>query len=339
MALVFCDGFDHYAIGQVTAKYNSVSVSATTLNGPGRVGYGQYINVGGANFVGRGISPLSTLTVGAACYIPGATLPVLGVSGLQFQDSSANNLAYVSVGPVGQLYYQVVGGATYQSSPGILNSSAWFYLEVQVTLSGSTSGSLTVRLNGTTVISQSSVVTAGGSAGACAMVALSGVPSGNLFWDDFYVLNNTAPNNTFFGDVKIYPIYPAGNGRISGFSRFGGTSSGNYTAVNENPPDGDTSYVYSAASGTEDAYTLTALSNVATVKAVQLNGYVRKDDTPSHVVSLGVGNGTTESFDSGTSVNTSYTYILRQLDQNPLTSANWAVSDFTTLQGAVKLIS
>lgn len=339
MALVFCDGFDHYSASQIIAKYNSIQNGTPTIGGPGRVGYGQYAILGGATSIGRGISPVSTLTAGAACYYPAAGLPVLGVGGMLFQDSGANTMAYVTIGPVGQIYYQVAGGATYQSSPGLINTSAWFYLEVQVTLSGSTSGSINVRLNGTTVINQSSIVTAGGSAGACAMIALSGATGSTFFWDDFYVLNNTAPNNTFFGDVKIYPIYPSGNGRISGFSRFGGSSAGNYTAVNENPPDGDVSYVYSAAAGTEDAYTLTALSNVATVKAVQLNGYVRKDDTPSHVVSLGVGNGTTESFDSGTSVNTSYTYILRQLDQNPLTSANWAVTDFTTLQGAVKLIS
>jgi hypothetical protein len=330
------DGFDHYAVGQINAKWTNAS-GVNALSGPGRIGYGQFAALNGVNVtLTRGISPITTVIVGFAMYYNQSTFATQPI--FTFQDSGANTLATITVTASGGLAGP--GGAS--SASGILSANTWCYIECQVVLSATSTGSCTLRLNGSTVATVASVVTAA-SSNPCALLGFTSGTSGSgsaaIDVDDFYVLNATAPNNTFLGDIKIYPIYPSGNGRISGFSRFGGTSSGNYTAVNENPPDGDVSYVYTATAGTEDAYTLSALSNVATVKAVQICGYVRKDDTPSHVVALGVGNGTTESFGSGTAVNTTYSYILQPFDQNPLTSAAWAVTDFTTLQGAVKLVS
>jgi hypothetical protein len=342
MALVFADGFDAYNLSQVAAKWGTGSGSA--IAGPGRLGYGQYFLLYNNNSFGIRhsfpLGPYTSLIIGFAFYVAQGTLGNGTI--LAFEDSGANHIAELGISATGQFQYGT-SGHTYSSASGLISSQAWCYLECQVTFSNTTSGSVTLRVNGQTVVTQASVTTASSGAACSAIEIVTGgsyFSSGSTnYYDDLYVLNTTAPNNTFLGDVKILPLYPVGNGRVSGFSRFGGTTSGNYTAVNEVPPDGDASYVYTATPGTTDAYTITTLSNVTTIKAVQLSAYARKDDTPSRVLSLGVGNGTTESFDAGSSLNTSYTYVLRQLDTNPLTSAAWAVGDFTTLQLAQQLIS
>lgn len=340
MALTFADGFDAYAISQILAKWTNLSGSVT-LGGPGRLGYGQYVNIGtGASLTVALTASQTTIITGFAFY---ANTSALGNQSIfSFQDNAAGLIGYITQSASGQIGYSNSANTVVAiSSPGLLSVNAWCYIEVQVTFSASTSGSVTIRFNGQTVATAASVNTSGTNVNPCVLLGPTAANLGgnSTLIDDFYVLNSTAPNNAFLGDVKILPLYPIGNGRISGFGRFGGTSSGNYTAVGENPPDGDSSYVYTATPGTTDAYTITTLSNVTTVKAVQVNAYARKDDTPSRVLGLGVGNGTTENFDAGHSLNTSYTYVRRPMDINPLTSAAWSPSDFTTLQLAQQLIS
>lgn len=339
--LLFADGFDAYASAQLVDKWGSQFRG--TIAYPGRLGYGGYFAAtGGGLQVWHGLAggPYTTLIVGFAFQQNGTGND--NGSMFQLQDNVGNILGQIVTTASGQLGWEVgTSGTYYYSSPGLMTAQAWGYIECDVTLSNSGAGAVTIRFNGTTVVTEASVNTSPSGVG-CSIIALVnewGNGNSESFVDDLYCLNTTAPNNTFLGDIKIIPLLPAGNGRIDGFSRFGGTSAGNWTAVNEVPPDYDTSYVYTSTAGTEDCYTLTTLSNVTTIVAVQLNGFARKDDTPSRVLSLGVGNGTTENFDAGTALNTTYTYILRQLDINPLTSAAWAVTDFTTLQAAVKLIS
>jgi hypothetical protein len=126
---------------------------------------------------------------------------------------------------------------------------------------------------------------------------------------------------------------------VNQFARTGGTSAGNYTAVSEVPPDDDTSYVSSSTAGQIDAYKISSIGTVAAVKAVQIVASARKDDAGTRVLGLGFGNGTTENYDAGTSLGNGYTMIRRTLDQNPLTSAPWAVTDLATAQIAVEEIS
>lgn len=338
MALLFCDSFDTYAVGQILAKWTSNPAGSLSLGSPGRLGYGQYLSVNnGEPALIRGLSggPYTTLINGFAWYLNSGSVPNTDIWG--FYDNLGNTLCDIRITTTGQLAFSVPGGATTYSSAGIISAKTWAYIEADVVFSASTSGSFTLRYNGVTVLTASSVNTASNGNGCSGAGPSTGT---NCFYDDVYMLNSTSPNNAFFGDTKIIALMPNGNGRVNGWTRFGGSASGNYTAVNEIPPDGDTSYVYTATPTTEDCYTIQSLSNVSTVVAVQLSAYARKDDTPSRVLGLGVGNGSTESFPgSGTSLNTSYSYVLLPLDVNPLTTSAWAVADFTTLQNCIYLDS
>jgi len=337
MALVFADGFDTLNASQLLTKWTSNPGGRTSLAGPGRIGYGQYLNcAGGGMSLQKGLTgaPYTTLIIGTAWYFNGVALSNDTMFG--FYDNLGTLLCNVGFTATGQMSFGVGTAQTYFSSAGLVSPQTWAYVEAQITFSNGGTGSATIRLNGVNVLVQASINTAANGNG-CTSVGPAN--NSNNFYDDIYVLNTTAPNNTFFGDIKVFPLYPAGNGRVDGWTRQGGTGAGNWTAVNDVPPDGDASYVYTATPGTEDCYTLTAISNIQTVKAVQLSAYARKDDTPSRVVSLGIGDGTNEFYDAGTSLNTTYTYILRQLDTDPVTSAAWVAANLASRQGCIKLIS
>jgi hypothetical protein len=228
----------------------------------------------------------------------------------------------------------------------VFPSGTWTYVELQAVAATGATGTIVVRVNNAVVFSLANVATCStsnayynGVQGGYLGQAAAG---GSLWVDDFYVCDNTGTglDNNFLGDVRISALMPSGNGRVNQWTRIGGTTSGNYTAVSEAPPDGDTSYVADSNVGDEDCYTLGALpGNAQKIMAVQVVAYARKDDAGARVLGLGFGNGTSEAFDSGTNLGTSYTWVISGFSKNPLTGNNWAVSDFATLQAALQVIS
>jgi hypothetical protein len=60
----------------------------------------------------------------------------------------------------------------------------------------------------------------------------------------------------------------------------------------------------------------------------------------SRTIAAGVGNGTTRSYGAAFGLtNGSYSMTSTIFNTNPLTSANWALADLSTLQACVKTIS
>jgi hypothetical protein len=328
MALIFCDGFDHYATAQILEKWSATDGNSAIVTN-GREGQGLAPQNNG---VTKNLpSNASTLVVGCA-----RTATSINVDYMMFfQDRGTTQCGIVlnADGSVSAWDHsnQQIG----TSSPGVILTNTFQYLEVKITFA--TSGSVAVRLNGVVLFSVSGVNTAGGTGNAYAnSVTLRNAS----VYDDVYICDGTGTvNNDFLGDVKIVTLLPNGNGRVNQFARTGGTSSGNYTAVNEVPPDGDTSYVSSSTAGQIDAYTVSSLGTVASVKAAQIVAASRKDDAGTRVLAVGFGNGTTESYDAGTSLGSGYSMITRPLDKNPLTSAAWATGDFTSAQLALEVIS
>jgi hypothetical protein len=347
MALLFCDGFDHYASADIPAKYSSV-VGAWTVGATGRTSNGITTSSSPSNSLCKSIPSSSTLIAGVASK-SGAG----GSSGIlfQFSDSTAPtsqiaiqiNTSYqifVSLGNVAAMFYS--GGTILGVSAPIYSQSTYYYIEAKVVFSTTTTGSVTVKVNGNTVIALTGIRTTV-SSNAFANTVYLGAPGAYQIgqtYDDYYICDGTgSANNDFLGNISVATLYPTGAGRVTGFTNTGGAS--NNASVANSTPDGDTSYVDSGTASTVDAYTLGTLSATGkSVVGVQLVADAKNQGSPNNVLSVGVGNGTTESFDSGTAPPSgSYGMITRTLDTNPLTSAAWAVADFATLQAALKVIS
>jgi hypothetical protein len=353
MALIFCDGFDTYAsgAGDPTLKWDATaSPGPIEFTSPGRFGYGQYVTLDGDNvwcgFI-KNFTAGTVFVMGCAINLPSGPEGPIGIMSLwdgagQGTSNMLGGLGWALDGSIGWYiganYETSLGTLVVKSASAAVPTATWVYVEVAVTLSES-SGSVAINVNGSQVASISGVQTAETSSEAAqvwAGVGSGGEAPGSI--DDFYILNGSSPNNTMFGPVGIVPLVPTGNGRINDFTPIG--QAHNWQNVSQFPPN-SSDYNQDDSVNDEDCYTITPLSNfdVSNVFAVQACALAQLSTSGSRVLSAGVGNGSTEAFDSGTALPSSYHMVLRPMDENPLTSAAWEVADFTALQSAVKVIS
>lgn len=257
----------------------------------------------------------------------------------KFNDGTTNQISFQTNNTTGQIDIKRNGttiGST-SGGPGPYTVGVWYYFEAKVTFATGATGSVTVKINGQQVAALSSVQTAA-SGNAYANSIVMGNGSNVPFVDDLYLCDTTGTtNNDFLGDVRVKTLYPTGAGRVTQWAPTGAAT--DWQAVNNTNPDGDTSYASTSTAGNVDAYALGSAGTNTALKGVQVVTDTRKDDATTRTVAHGVGNGTTENFDAGTNISASYTMLIRTLDTNPLTSANWSTSDLSTLQGAVKCVA
>jgi hypothetical protein len=161
------------------------------------------------------------------------------------------------------------------------------------------------------------------------------------WFDDMVVADNSGSvNNDFIGNVRVIGLLPNGNGANSGFTRVGGTASGNYTAVDENPIDGDTSYVASPTVGTVDTYAYSDLpSSASQVLAVCAYPIVRKDDSGSRSIIGHVRSNGTEADIPGSTLALGANYGTARgiMTTNPTSGTPWSVTDVNNAEFGVKV--
>lgn len=343
MAVIFMDGFDHYASTDAALKgWNNNFLSMQT----GRFS-GQAARVSSSSSAGAPKKSLattySTLILGFAIRV--ITLPTAISKVVGFYDGSGNLVATLCMNAAGNFAWYRGDGTSGGTLVGSLSSAVysintWYYVEVKVTLATGATGSIEVRVGGSSVIGPTSSVQTANTTANMQSFQLFGVNANNTDYDDLYFCDTTgSANNTFLGDRRIIVATPNANGRLSQWTtQVGGTTSQPWTAVNETTPDGDTSYIADSTTGHIHDFTLSSVS-VGGVNAVQVNVDMRKDDAGTHTLGTGVGDGTTENFDAGTAVPSSYAMAIRTMDTNPLTSAAWATSDLASLQACVKVIA
>ena len=342
MALLFCDSFDHYDDNHFSEKWDGRSYA--NIGGDGREGQGIDWQNGTFSTITKNVPNSGTLIAGSARYESG--LPGGSQRLIRF-DNSGTAQAYLEVNANGAVEVHTFPGGTDTvvgtSANGAIRTGAYIFVEFLVTFATGATGSAKVAINGQIVLNLTNVVTA--QSGTTANQVTFAGTDGSRSIDDVYICDGLgSTNNSFLGDVRIAVVVPNANGRVDQWTRTGGTTSGNYTAVSEVPPaspapDDDTSYVASATAGQADTYKLSALGTVGSIKAVQIVASARKDDSGSRVLALGFGNGTTEQYDAGTSLPSSYVMIRRTLDQNPISNASWTAADITSGQLALKVIS
>lgn len=345
MAFLFCDSFAHYnSMADLANKWGGTSSSLSVSFVTGRNG-SKAIQVNNP-FSGILQHPLG---VNAPTTIVGFALQasVTNTSVCWWGDGVISNTGYLSViAATGQLQFFDGNGnlrLTTSASGPFVSTISWNYVEVKVTHSHTATGSVTININGVQAGTVASVITSSnGSLNDYAATFNLHVDREFNYFGDVYICDATGTtNNTFLGDVSIKPLFPSANGRVNQWTNTGGAT--HWQSVNNNPPDGDTTYINSSTVGQIDDFAIDALpSGTASVLAAQVVADVRKDDSASRTVGLGVGNNTTENFDAGTSVPSSYAFLKRPLDINPITGVAWAVGDFTgaaAIQLAAKVIA
>lgn len=161
-------------------------------------------------------------------------------------------------------------------------------------------------------------------------------------FDDLLIMNSSgATLNDHIGERRVVGLLPTGAGATTNLTRVG-TAATNWQAVNNNPLDGDVTYVSSSVPGTYDTYALADLPSSTTgVDAVVAEPVARRDDVGVRDIVSVVRSAGSEATGPATASPLLPTYRTYQhvFEVNPVTLAGWTVPDLNQLELGVKLNS
>lgn len=217
-------------------------------------------------------------------------------------------------------------------------ANTWYRIECKISWGSTTPIQCTaeVKVNGTVWVTQGTkntnfnitdLLIQNGSSPETNNIQINAFNSGQLFIQDLYLLDTQGTaNNDYQGDGKVRQVFPDGDVDTQWNNSSGGTS---FSLINEHPPDGDASYVYSSTVGDRDNFTWQDISSFAgRIIGIQYSVYARKDDEGLRTIKLTVGSGGSEAQTDELYLNDSYIYYRYPLDVDPATSTAWTVSGF-----------
>ena len=338
MALIFGDGFDHYATGtgDILKKWtSSVSMASGISAGTGRRGGASLHVFGAVRYLTRAFSSSATWIVGVAVQL--AVAPSSDASLLKWYDGTTEQmrLVFTSTGAI-----SVKRGTTTlgTSSSGVITAGGYAYIGWRVTIDNA-AGASEVRVNGVTVLTMSSVDTqasANASANTLYMGCIEGGAPTVDFCDVYVCDGNGSVNNDFLGDCRIDTLYANGAGTNSDFSSSAGGAS-SYTNVDDATLN-TTDYNYSDALNAIDTYAMDNLSALgSSIFGLQICAAVAKDDSGSRSVGLVAKSSSTTDVGADSSLSTAYAYSLKIHETDPATSAAWTESGVNALEAGVKV--
>lgn len=250
-------------------------------------------------------------------------------------------MCQVGVDNTGVPYFLVgdgtLGEPTYKApAQYAFRAGIWYRLELKVTLATAATGSFEMRVNGVSVLTQSTIVTA--RAHAQLMFSLySGAGGAEAWHDDVYVCDTTgAVNNDFLGDIMVVDETPNQDGIYQEWTPLSGTD--HFAMVDEIPPDGNTSYVSDGTIGHRDTYKYpsTGVPAGSQLVALQVNIDAEKDVAGTRIIAPLVRQAGAGADFVGTDISLSqdpaYAIFHQVFDVNPVSGAAWAVADLTAAE-------
>jgi len=349
MSVVWCDGFDKYASAIATvpgSMINKYTLGVALL-------VSNYITRTGRNS-GMCLQLLTTSsslmfapTTATSTWTAGFALKMASFSSsptiISFRDGTTgvDTQILLSTNSSGFLQaYRGSFGTLLGTSGTAMAANVWSYVEIRTKIAATAAagGMVDVNLNGTNVISFTGQTQSTLNSTAL-NVFMTGDATNLPNYDDFYVKND---NSSFLGDSKVETLVPSADGFYSQFSATPGPA--HFSAVNEVPPDDDTSYISATVAPKIDSYTFPSLSVLTgSIYAVQWSMRAKKlYGASSHPIQGMVrSSGGTDGFSDQNSLlsDTSYAVKTSCRDTNPVTAVAWTVSDVNTSQFGVKLVS
>lgn len=349
MALLFWDSFDHYATGDLTEKWTSLAtndasgVIDATYGRNGTAGLRVYSWHYGYYRL-RKVLPAtpSTIVFGFALYMP--NMPTIGgyetvccvLDGATVQAS----IRVLQDGTV-QVWRGLTTAMVASSNPGAFPcASAWHYIEAKITID-SAAGAAEVRVN------EAEVINAGGlntQVSGNAWVDTFQIRGDNIdiygyyYYDDLYVLDTSgATCNDFLGDIRLYLLMPEGAGAHADWTPLVGA---NWQEVDDNPPDGDTTYNASNNPTDRDSFEMEDMPGgwSGTIHAVGVAVNSRRDDGASHQLEPSVRSGGTDYDGAAAAISDDYSfYNLYAWEVDPDTAAAWILAGVNAMECGYEL--
>jgi hypothetical protein len=332
MALLFIDGFD---AGDTVQKWSSV-VSGTS-DTASRFSSGRSFRVPYGSYSPIKIFPaqINTVFVGFAFTASGAGAqsPFFHIWG------DSGNTLHLTVSLHNGTQFQLRRGGWNDTllATGVYSVTGWVYVEISASIHDTT-GSVTVKVNGTTVITFSGDTKNGGTNNTIDAISGGLVYSSVTYnyYDDLYVCDETgsAPYNTFLGDVRVHTMSPSAAGTTTQFTP---SSGANYTTVDELPYSA-TDYVAASSPTIKDTYQMSDLpAGAATIFGVQTNVIAKKTDAGNIAIKPVVRSGGTDYSGSSTVLSSSDITISNLRTQDPATATTWTAGGVNGMEAGVEI--
>lgn len=230
---------------------------------------------------------------------------------------------------------QTIGGTLLGRSDPCIAAGGYHHFEVKAKIDNTT-GYIEVRVNEVTVLNLTGIDTQNTGNASAAQVAVGQTgnvladPAGfstfdlddSFAWDD----DATDAENTvvdFVGDKGVYTLPVDADTAEADWLKSTGITG--YELIDEIPPSGG-DYISDSTGAARSIFSVASLpGNVAEVIAVMGYGYVRKEESGSVTVRLGVSVGVDESYGPDDSPSTEYAYLRpapKTID--PSTGVAWA---------------
>jgi len=306
MAILFMDGLDMY--------------SNVTDLGAGGWGVASFnFSTTGGRFGGGAIVNGTATTTAVTVDITGAALGDTYIACFAYrQIQSLNNvvqfragtviLAQLNISNAGVVTFVPQSGSNIASASGVVPSGVWVYIEFKVTFgTNASTGSVDVRVNGTSVLSGSGLDTHNGNV-VTNMRFVGGGSSNSNFWDDVVLIKGAGASPTdFIGDCRIDYIIPDGDKTLQDWTKSSGSNA--YELIDDtlNAHDGDSTYIFSTTAGDESEFEMSDVAGASDlVHAIQLRGRVRKTDAGAASYRLYIDSNSNR--ENGPTVNPTTTY-------------------------------
>src|ERR1041384_2545539 len=282
MAFIHCEGFD-----QMTVSPTNITELALEYLSPGgstfwdlpytgstyaRHGVGKGIKI--YDQLGLIVSPRSSFVEGFALYVD-ASAPQPGTVASLWDDAGAraqlvltiNGDNSVSVYLGGLLHTSPSGSPLATSDVNKIRQRTWMFIEWKGVIDP-TAGSVTVRVNGETVVDVSGINTRS-TANSTYTTAYLANPGVACWTDDWYLLDQDGLSlNDFLGDIVVEDqLALAGNGHYTEFTPSTGSDRG--AMVDDPTFDGDDTYNWSLTPDVRDTFVFPAITRLDSVDAVR----------------------------------------------------------------------
>lgn len=265
-----------------------------------------------------------------------------GILQIVTYNSGATPLIDARIDSVSNLIVTVTGSSG-SSTPVSVSGATYALFETHLKL-GTVTGVFEVLIDGSLAFSYTGNTQFGPTTANVIVLGYSGAGYTPFNVDDIGVNSATGvTDNSWCGEGRILMMQPDSAGDVTQLARGGTDTGANWSQVNEIPPDGDTTYVYSSTAGQYDLYGLTSGSVLVgptdSVARVYIESRSRNVSATGENIRLGLKTGGTEYWSSDIPVTTSYgRYEANTWTVNPDTGNPWTISDLDNLQAGVKVV-
>lgn len=326
-----CCSFDHLNTANLDEEWVQVGTGATVNSGTGRNG------TNSARFANynRGIyktPPTTATTKAQGCSMQFSAYPTADTAILQLTEGTTVHVD-ARMTSTGTLKITRNGTQLGSTSTYVVPLNQPVYIELKAFLNDST-GTAELRVNGVAVVGPltSQDTRNGGTPIIDRLYILGGSVnlSTTIDVDDWYEADD------FMGDMRIAYLNPTAEGTTIQLTPSTGTD--NSALVDETAgDDGDSTYVEHATDNNKDTYVMSNLpSTAATVHAVKLLAYSRKDDAGAKSIALIARHSGSEVDSADKALTTTYDWYEDVRTTKPGGGA-WSGSDVDGMEVGVKV--